>query len=64
MRRGNLEKLEKIVRQGPAKAKSLNDQGVTFDMLMGEMVGIDGDFSRNKTLNEFIQIDTSSISWS
>lgn len=47
-RRGNLEKLEKITGIGPAKAKSLNDQGVTFDMLMGEMVGIEGDFSKIK----------------
>ena len=45
-RRDNLEKLEKITGIGPAKAQALNDQKITFDMLMGEMASIEGDFSK------------------
>ena len=44
-RRDNLEKLEKITVRS-SKAQALNDQKITFDMLMGEMASIEGDFSK------------------
>ena len=47
-KRENLEKLEKITGIGPAKAKSLNDLNITFEMLMNEMKNIEGDFSNIK----------------
>ena len=44
-KRSNLEQLEKITGIGPAKAKALNDQSITFEKLMGEMES-GGDFSK------------------
>ena len=45
-KRSNLEQLEKSTCIGPAKAKALNDQSITFEKLMGEMESIGGDFSK------------------
>tara|TARA_B100000795_G_scaffold268871_1_gene256760 strand:+ start:1079 stop:2158 length:1080 start_codon:yes stop_codon:yes gene_type:complete len=45
-KRTNLELLSKITGIGPAKAKSLLDLKITLEMLMDEMVSIEGDFSK------------------
>ena len=44
----NIANLEKITGIGPAKAKTLNDQNVTLEILLNEMAETGGDFSKIK----------------
>ena len=52
----NIEKLEKITGIGPAKAKTLNDQNVTLEILLNEMAETGGDFSKIKPSNHLSKL--------
>ena len=52
----NLENLERITGIGPSKAKTLNEQNVTLELLLSEMAEIEGDFSKIKPTHNLAKL--------